>query len=109
MGSNQARRCRPQGFRGGRSAVVAVIVAAQDTGWWVGLIAGFAVVAVVVVIAAILLTLAARIADNARQASAALPVVRDQTTALQDVPHINESAISVLRFARAARKALTGS
>jgi hypothetical protein len=110
MGSNQARRCRPQGFRDGRSAVVAaVIVAAQDTGWWVGLIAGFAVVAVVVVIAAILLTLAARIADNARQASAALPVVRDQTTALQDVPRINESAISVLRSARAARKALTGS
>ncbi|MBA2263006.1 MAG: hypothetical protein H0W03_10110 [Solirubrobacterales bacterium] len=86
-----------------------MIVAAPYTGWWVGLVLGFIVVAVVVVIVAILLTLAGRIADNARKASDRLPVVRDQTDALQDVRHINESAISVLRSARAARKALTGS
>lgn len=86
-----------------------MIVAASYTGWWVGLVLGFIVVAVVVVIVAILLTLAGRIADNARKASDRLPVVRDQTDALQDVRHINESAISVLRSTRAARKALTGS
>ena len=83
--------------------------AAQYTGWWVGLGLGFIVVAVVVFIVAILLTLAARIAHNARAATVALPVVRDQTEALKDVGKINESAISILRSARAARKALTGS
>ena len=81
----------------------------QYTAWWVGLILGFIVVGVVVVIVAILLNLAARIADSAHAASAALPVVRNQTDALQDVGKINESAISILRSARAARKALTGS
>jgi len=86
-----------------------VIAAAQATGWWVGLVLGFAVVAVVVVIVAMLLTLAGRIAHNANEASARLPAVRDHTDALRQVPHINESAVSVLRAARAARKALTGS
>ena len=84
-------------------------VAAQSTGWWVGLVLGFVVVTVVVVLVAMLLTLAGRIADNAREASAELPAVRDRTVALREVPHINESAVSVLRAARAARKALTGS
>lgn len=86
-----------------------MVVAAQSTGWWVGLVLGFAVVAVVVVLVAMLLMLVGRIADNAREASVELPAVRDQTDALRQVPHINESAVSVLRSARAARKALTGS
>lgn len=86
-----------------------MIVAAQYTGWWVGLTLGFIVVVVVVVIVAILLNLAARIADEAHAAADALPLVRDRTDALQDVGQINESAISILRSARAARKALTGS
>ncbi len=86
-----------------------MIVVAQDTGWWAGLVLGFIVVVVVVVIVSILLALAARIADNAQTARDALPVVRDQTDSLQDVGSINESAISILRSARAARKALTGS
>jgi hypothetical protein len=86
-----------------------VIVAGPYTGWYVGLVLGFIVVAVVVVIVAILLTLAGRIADNAQGASDRLPLVRDQTDVLQNVGHINESAISILRSARAARKALTGS
>ncbi len=85
------------------------MAAEQYTDWWVGLSLGFITVAIVVVIVAILLTLAARIAAGAREATDALPVVRDQTDALQDVGHINESAISILRSARAARKALTGS
>ena len=85
------------------------IVVAQYTDWWVGLTLGFIVVAVVVVVVAILLALAGRIAEDAHAATDALPVVRDQTDSLQDVGHINESAISILRSARAARKALTGS
>jgi hypothetical protein len=86
-----------------------MIAAEQYTDWWVGLTLGFLVVVVVVVIVSILLSLAARIADNADTATEALPVVRDQTAALREVGSINESAISILRSARAARKALTGS
>jgi len=84
-------------------------VVAQYSDWWVGLTLGFIVVVVVVIVVAILLALASRIADDAHAATEALPVVRDQTDALQDVGSINESAISILRSARAARKALTGS
>jgi uncharacterized membrane protein len=85
-----------------------MIIVAEYTGWWVGLTLGFIVVVVVVVVVAILLNLAARIADDAKGATGALPVVREQTDALQDVGRINDSAISILRSARAARKALTG-
>ena len=86
-----------------------MIIAAQNTGWWVGLIAGFAVVVVVVVVVGLVLMLASRIADSARTAGDALPIVRDQTDALRDLGDINTYAISILRSARAARKALTGS
>lgn len=86
-----------------------MIVAESYTDWWVGLSLGFIVVVIVVVIVAIVLTRAARIAAGARAATDALPVVRAQTDALQDVGRINESAISILRSVRAARKALTGS
>ena len=85
------------------------MVSEQYTDWWVGLVLGFLGVVVVVVIVAILLALAARIADDAHEATEALPLIRDQTDALQDVGLINESAISILRSTRAARKALTGS
>lgn len=86
-----------------------MIPGAEYTGWWVGLSLSFLAVVILVVVVAIILTLAARIADNAQAGSAALVVVRDQTDALQDVGRINESAISILRSTRAARKALTGS
>lgn len=84
-------------------------VAASTLGWWVGLSLAFVAVAAVVVVVAVILTLAARIADKAHAATLALPAVRDQTDALHDVVSINTSAITILRCARAARKALTGS
>ena len=83
--------------------------AAQYSGWWLGLSLGFAAVAILVVVVAVILTLASRIADSAHAATDALPRVRDQTDALRDVGRVNESAISILRSTRAARKALTGS
>lgn len=86
-----------------------MIFAAENTGWWVGLVLGFSAVVLVVVIVGAVLALASRIADDAQAAEAALPLVRDQTDALHDVDQINASAISILRSARAARKALTGS
>jgi len=86
-----------------------MIPGSEYTGWWVGLSLGFLAVVILVVVVAVILTLAARIADNAQAATTALPLVRDQTDALQDVGRVNESAISILRSTRAARKALTGS
>ncbi len=86
-----------------------MIPGAEYTGWWVGLSLSFLAVVILVVVVAIILTLAARIADNAQAATTALHLVRDQTDALQDVGRVNESAISILRSTRAARKALTGS
>jgi uncharacterized membrane protein len=85
------------------------LVATTSVGWWIGLVGVFLVVVVVVMVVAALLMLAARIADAAQTAAEALPLVRDQTDALRDVDAINTSAISILRSARAARKALTGS
>jgi ascorbate-specific PTS system EIIC-type component UlaA len=85
------------------------VLAASTGGWWAGLILGFLAVAVIVVVVAVVLALASRIADKAHAATLALPVVRDQTDVLHDVAHVNASAITILRVARAARKALTGS
>lgn len=83
--------------------------ATQYADWWIGLSLGFVAVVILVVVVGIVLALASRIADSAHAATAALPLVRDQTDALQDVGRVNESAISILRSTRAARKALTGS
>ncbi|MBA3327600.1 MAG: hypothetical protein H0T43_04785 [Solirubrobacterales bacterium] len=78
------------------------------TGWWVGLSVGFAVVAAVVGMVVVIIALAARIADQAQVAAGTLPAVREQTDALRQVGEINDSAVSILRSTRAARKALTG-
>ena len=86
-----------------------MVVAGQYTDWWVGITLGSVAVAVVVVIVAVMLTLAARIADDARAGAEVLPVVRDNTDALRAAGRIHESAISILRSVRATRKALTGS
>lgn len=85
-----------------------MILAASSVGWWAGLAVAFLAVVIVVVVVAVILALAARIADKAETAAAALPIVRDQTDVLHGIPQVNASAISILRSARAARKALTG-
>ena len=63
----------------------------------------------VVIIVAIILTMAARIADQAAQADAGVDVVRAQTTSLEHgVDKVNDSAVRILHMARTLRKVAVG-
>lgn len=85
------------------------IIAGKYTDWYVGLSLGFAVVAVAVVIVAIILTLAARIADQADKAAGGVDTVRAQTTSLEGgVDQIIDSAVRILHMARTLRKVAVG-
>lgn len=78
----------------------------EYTGWWIGLIIGFAIVVVVVIVVAAILTFASRIADQAREATAAVDEARQTTAALWDVQRMNQSANTLLETARGAAQAL---
>jgi hypothetical protein len=77
-------------------------------GWWTGLIIGLVIVAVVVVVVVTLLVLAARINTQARAAARALEPTRTTTQPLVELSRTNDTLQSILRGARAARKALGG-
>ncbi len=77
--------------------------------WYIGFGLSFVVIVVVVIIVATILTLAARIADQAQQADAGVDTVRAQTTSLADgVDKVNDSAVRILHMARALRKVAVG-
>jgi hypothetical protein len=77
--------------------------------WYIGLGLAFFVIVVVVIVVATILALAARIADQAAQASAGVDVVRAQTTSLDGgVDRVNDSAVRILHMARVLRKAAVG-
>lgn len=77
--------------------------------WYIGLGLAFVVVVVVVIIVAVILTKAARIAEKATKADAAVDVVRAQTTSLVDgIDKVNDSAVRILHMARAIRKVAVG-
>ena len=79
------------------------------TDWYIGLGLSFIVIVVVVIIVATILTLAARIADQAAEADAGVDTVRSQTTSLADgVDKVNDSAVRILHMARALRKVAVG-
>jgi hypothetical protein len=77
-------------------------------GWWAGLIIGLIVVVVVVVVVSALLVLAARINAQARVAARELEATRSTTQPLAELHRTNDTLQSILRGARAARKALGG-
>ncbi len=81
---------------------------AASTGWPVGLILGIVVIAVASAIVIAIVVLAARIADQARQAEDAVEVVRRQTDALAGIEQINDSGVRILHSARALRKVAVG-
>jgi Sec-independent protein translocase protein TatA len=85
-----------------------MILASQNTGFYVGLILSFAAVALVVALVAVILTFASRIADQAETAAGALEQIRESTEILPAVNQTNEHALAILEDARTARKALTG-
>ena len=77
--------------------------------WYIGFGLSFVVIVVVVIIVATILTLAARIADQAQQADAGVDTVRAQTTSLADgVDKVNDSAVRILPMARSWRKVAVG-
>ena len=77
-------------------------------GWWAGLIIGLVVVVVVVVVVSALLVLASRINAQARAAAHELEGTRSTTQPLVELNRTNATLQSILRGARAARKALGG-
>jgi hypothetical protein len=85
------------------------MLAATYTDWYIGLSLSFIVIVVVVVIVATILTLAARIADQASTADAGVDMVRSQTTSLAaGVDLVNDSAVRILHMARSLRKVAVG-
>jgi hypothetical protein len=85
------------------------MLAATYTDWYIGLSLSFIVIVVVVVIVATILTLAARIADQANTADAGVDMVRAQTTSLADgVDLVNDCAVRILHMARSLRKVAVG-
>jgi hypothetical protein len=84
-------------------------MAATYTDWYIGLSLSFFVIVVVVIIVATILTLAARIADQAHAADEGVDAVRAQTTSLSDgVDIVNDCAVRILHMARALRKVAVG-
>ncbi len=77
-------------------------------GWYLGLAIGLVIVVVVVVIVAAILSSAARINRQARDATAALDASYRNTIPLWDVARTNQSLARIVEQARAARIALGG-
>lgn len=78
------------------------------TGWYAGLGIGFAIVAVVVVFVAIILTLAARIGEQARTGIERMDEARVTTLPVWEIQKLNASATGIWRAAESAREVLVG-
>jgi hypothetical protein len=83
-------------------------VIAASTGWWVGLVLGVVAIAVAAVIVIVIVSLARRIAAQARTAVQGVEVVREQTAGLDGIARINDSGGRILHSARALRKVAVG-
>ena len=77
-------------------------------GWTVGLVLGVVVILVAAAILLVIVSLAARIAKQARTAEESVEVVRAQTAELGGIGRINDSGVRVLHAARALRKVAVG-
>ena len=85
------------------------LIAATYSDWYIGMGIAFFIIVVVVIIVSIILTMAARIADQARAADAGVDTVRAQSVSLSDgVDRVNDSAVRILHMARALRKVAVG-
>ena len=77
-------------------------------GWTGGLVLGVVVILVAAAILIVIVSLAARIAKQAKTAEEAVEVVRAQTDGLGGIARINDSGVRVLHAARALRKVAVG-
>jgi hypothetical protein len=83
--------------------------AATYSDWYIGMAIAFFTIVVVVIIVAVILTMAARIGDQAAEADVGVDTVRAQTTSLADgVDRVNDSAVRILHMARTLRKVAVG-
>lgn len=92
---------------------VAIVVAQVEgapslTGWYVGIAIAFLVIVVVVAIVSAILTLAARISQQAQTAIQGLEQVRINTAPLAGVDKTNASGLAILKACQTARGALGG-
>jgi hypothetical protein len=85
-----------------------MLIAADTTGWYIGIALGVVVVVVAVIIVVTILALAARVSGQARTAVDAVDTVKAQTDGLSGVARINDSGVRILHAARALRKAAVG-
>jgi hypothetical protein len=83
-------------------------VVAALAGWKIGIVLGVVVIVIAAAIVITIVVLARRIAGQASAAVAGVEVLRDQTTALDDVGQINDSGVRILHSARALRKVAVG-
>ena len=79
-----------------------------SAGWTVGIILGVVVILVAAAILVTIVSLAGRIARQARIAEEAVEVLRAQTDGLGGIARINDSGVRVLHAARALRKVAVG-
>ena len=84
------------------------VVIGVSTGWDVGLVLGVVVVLVAAAIVITIVSLAAKIAKQARAAVEGVEKVREQTEALSGIARINDSGVRILHSARALRKVAVG-
>jgi len=85
------------------------IIGSTYSDYYIGMALAFFVIVVVVIIVSIILTMAARIADQAGAAGAGVDTVRAQTTSLENgVDKVNDSAVRILHMARTLRKVAVG-
>lgn len=85
---------------------VEIPLASIRAGWWSGLGLGFTIVAVVVILAAMILTYAARIADQASEGIGSMDAARSNTLPVWEVQDINVAASGIWRSAQTARELL---
>lgn len=85
-----------------------MLLAESLFGWYLGLGIAFAIIVVVVAVVASILTVAQRIAQQARLASAGLDAVAENTSLIPAVSTVNQSGLAILRACQAARAALGG-
>ncbi len=78
------------------------------TGWVVGIVLGVVVILIAAAIVITIVSLARRIAGQAKTAVAGVEKVREQTDALSGVARINDSGVRILHSARALRKVAVG-
>ena len=79
-----------------------------SAGWPIGLALGIVVILVAAAIVIVIVSLAMRIARQAKTAEEAVEVLRQQTTELGGIGQINDSGVRILHSARALRKVAVG-